>query len=196
MAALPATTLPTGRNGRILAAGLALLVLLVLWIGLLSPLLDWYGARAARLEDLRLRVAHEQALIGALPALRKAAAAAAAQPTRAVLSGSTDAVAGAALQEQVQAMASAASVTLTSTDQLPAEQVAGYRRIGVRIEMNAQLPVIVALLKSIEEAQPSMVVDDIHLTATPVGPQNVQLPLDASFTVYGFRLGTAKDDAG
>jgi general secretion pathway protein M len=188
MAALPATTLPTGR---ILAAGLALLVLLVLWVGVLSPVLDWYDARAARLDDLRLRAAHEQALIDALPALKKAAAAAAAQPTRAVLTGNTDAVAGAALQEQVQTMASAASVTLTSTDQLP-----GYRRIGVRIEMNAQLPVIVALLKSIEEAQPSMVVDDIHLTATPVGPQNVQLPLDASFTVYGFRLGTAKDDAG
>jgi hypothetical protein len=38
------------------------------------------------------------------------------------------------------------------------------------------------------------VVDDIHLTGTPVGPQNVQLPLDAAFTVYGFRLGTAKDE--
>jgi general secretion pathway protein M len=188
-------SLPTGRNGRLLAAGLAVLVLLAVWLGIFAPVLDWYGARAARLDSLRDRAAREAALIETLPALKQQAAAAAAQPTRAVLAGSTDAVAGAALQEQVQTMANAASVVLTSTDQLPAEQVAGYRRIGVRIEMNAQLPVIVALLRAVEEAQPSMVVDDIHLTATPVGPQNVQLPLDASFTVYGFRLGTAKDDA-
>jgi hypothetical protein len=54
---------------------------------------------------------------------------------------------------------------------------------------------VVNLLKSLEEAQPSMLVDDLHLTATPVGLNSIQLPLDASFTVYGFRVGTAKDDA-
>jgi hypothetical protein len=40
-----------------------------------------------------------------------------------------------------------------------------------------------------------MMVDDMHLTATPVGPVAVALPLDASFTVYAFRVGTAKEDA-
>jgi hypothetical protein len=39
-----------------------------------------------------------------------------------------------------------------------------------------------------------MMVDDIRLTATPVGPLNVPLPLDAAFTVYAFRVGTAKED--
>jgi hypothetical protein len=28
-----------------------------------------------------------------------------------------------------------------------------------------------------------------------VGPMNTALPLDASFTVYAFRVGTAKDEA-
>jgi hypothetical protein len=27
-----------------------------------------------------------------------------------------------------------------------------------------------------------------------VGPMNAQLPLDCAFTVYAFRIGTAKDD--
>jgi general secretion pathway protein M len=104
-------------------------------------------------------------------------------------------LAGAALQEQVQTMASAVNAQLTSAETLPAEQVGAYRRIGVRVELNAQLPVIVALLKSVEEAEPNMLVDDIRLTATPVGPLNIPLPLDAAFTVYAFRVGTAKEDA-
>ena len=187
-------SLPTGRNGRILAAGLAAFTVLAVWLVLVAPVLDWYGARAARLGDLRARAARERALIATLPALKKAADAASSTPTRAVLSGATDAIAGAALQEQVQTMANLASAQLTSIETLPAEQVAGYRRIGVRVEMNAQLPVVVALLKSVEEATPSMLVDDIHLTATPVGLLATPLPLDASFTVYGFRLGTGKED--
>ncbi len=186
--------LPTGRNGRALAAGLAVLTLLVLWIGILDPIFGWYGARADRLEELNARAVRERALIDMLPILKKEAAEASNTPTRAVLAGNTDAIAGAALQEQVQSMATTANAQLTSIETLPAEQVGAYRRIGVRLEMNAPLPVLVALLKAVEEAQPSMLVDDIHLTATPAIPANTQAPLDTSFTVYGFRVGTAKDD--
>ena len=186
--------LPTGRNGQMLAAGLAMLAVLMLWLGLVAPVLDWYGARADRLADLRARTARETALIETLPALKKIAEKASQTPTRSVLNGNSDAIAGAELQEQVQAMATAANAQLTSIETLPAEQVGNYRRIGVRVELNALLPVIVNLLKSIEEAQPSMLVDDMHLTATPVGPMAMSLPLDGAFTVYAFRVGTAKDD--
>lgn len=186
--------LPTGRNGQLLAAGLALVAALAVWLGLVSPVLDWYGAREARLDELRLRAAREAALIETLPALKKQAAEAQHTPTRAVLTGTTDAIAGAALQEQVQQLATTTNTQPSSVETLPAEQVGSYRRIGVRVEMNGQLPVIVTLLKLIEEAQPSMLVDDLHLSGTPVPAANMQLPLDASFTVYGFRVGTAKDD--
>jgi len=159
------------------------------------PVVDWYDGRGAELTLLRERIAREKALIETLPALKQAAAQASQTPSRAVLTGSTDAIAGAALQEQVQAMATAANVQLTSIETLPAEQVGAYRRIGVRVEMNALLPVLTALLKSIEEAEPSMLVDDVHLVGTPVPAANVALPLDSSFTVYAFRIGTAKDGA-
>jgi general secretion pathway protein M len=186
--------LPTGRNGQALAAGLALLAVLVAWLGIVAPVVDWYGSRADELAGLRQRAAREVGLIATLPELKRQAAEAAHTPARATLAGSTDAIAGAALQEQVQQLATAASAQLTSIETLPADQVGLYRRIGVRVELSAQLPVVVALLKSIEEAQPSMLVDDLHLTSTPVGPNNPPLPLEASFTVYGFRVGSAKDD--
>jgi general secretion pathway protein M len=190
-----AFVLPTGRNGRILAGGLAILALALAWLAFISPVLDWYDARSSRLAEQRLRAARETALIQALPELRREAEAAAKAPTHSVLPGTTDAIAGASLQEQVQTMASAANAQLTSAETLPAEQVGAYRRIGVRVELNAQLPVIVELLKSVEEAEPTMLVDDIRLTATPVGPTNMPLPLDAAFTVYAFRVGTAKEDS-
>jgi general secretion pathway protein M len=188
-------SLPTGRNGRILAAALAGLALLLLWLVIVLPVVDWYGSRAGQLAELRRRAAHQAALIETIPQLEHEAKSATQTPTTAVLTGNTDAIAGAALQEQVQSIATAANASLTSIETLPAEQVGANRRIGVRVELNAMLPVIVAMLTAVEQAQPSMLVDDIHLTATPVGPLNPTLPLDASFTVYAFRVGTAKDDA-
>ncbi len=187
-------SLPTGRPGQALAGALALLVLLVLWLGVVSPSVDFYATRADEAASLRTRAAREAALIETLPLLTREAAAAARTPQRAVLAGNSDAIAGATLQEQVQTMASSHSAQLTSIETLPAEQVGIYRRIGVHVELSAQLAVIVAVLRAIEDAQPTMLIDDIRLTATPVGPQNVQLPLDCAFTVYAFRVGTAKDD--
>ena len=186
--------LPTGQRGQILAAGLALLALLFVWLGVIGPIIDFYGAQSEQVGALQTRVAREAALIETLPLIRREAEASARAPARAVLAGNSDAIAGATLQEQVQAMAGTASAQLTSIETLPAEQVGSYRRIGVRVELSAQLTVVVALLRAIDQAQPSMLVDDIRLTATPVGPQNTQLPMDCAFTVYAFRIGTAKED--
>ncbi len=189
------STLPDGRRGQILAAGLAFFVLLAIWLGVVSPALDFYAERSDELDALRLRSAREAALVETLPALRSEAQNTGTAPTRQVLTGTTDAIAGATLQEQVQTMAAGANAQLTSIETLPGEQIGAYRRIGVRLELSAQLAVVIGLLKSIEEATPSMLVDDVRLTATPVGPMNAQLPLDCAFTVYAFRIGTAKDDS-
>ena len=191
---MAATALPTGRRGQAIAVGLAVLAVAIVWLGLFAPLAAWYADRSQALDALRSRAAREAALIATLPALRAEAETAAKTPTRAVLTGDSDAIAGASLQEQVQTMATGNDAQLTSIETLPAEQSGQYRRIGVRVELSAQLPVVIALLKAVEEAQPSMLVDDIRLTATPVASLNAQLPLDAAFTVYAFRVGTAKED--
>jgi hypothetical protein len=189
-----APALPTGRRGQYLAAGLAVLSLVVVWLGVVAPVLDFYGTRQDEVDALRARAAREAALVAALPRLAKEAALVSRTPTRAVLPGNSDAIAGATLQEQVQTMAAGANAQLTSIETLPGEQVGSYRRIGVRVELSAQLAVVIHLLAAIEEAQPSMLLDDLRLTGTPVGPQNAQLPLDSAFTVYAFRVGTAKED--
>jgi len=190
-----AVALPDGRRGQIFAVALAVITLFVMWLGVVAPLLDFYGARQDEVDGLQARAVRGAALIEALPALRREAATASRTPTTAVLAGNSDAIAGAALQEQVQSMATSTNAQLTSIETLPGEQVGSYRRIGVRVELSAQLAVVTHLLAAIEQAQPNMLVDDIRLTATPVAAQNVQLPLDAAFTVYAFRIGTAKEDS-
>jgi len=82
-------------------------------------------------------------------------------------------------------------ITLTSIETLPAEQIGAYRRIAVRVEMSASLPIIVAIMRAVEEAAPTMLIDDIHFTATPTAANQQVLPMDASFTVIAFRKGTA-----
>ena len=76
---------------------------------------------------------------------------------------------------------------LSSAEQLPAEAVGGYRRIGLRVALAAPFPALVQLLQAIEQASPPMLIDDLRLHGPP--PQSTLLPMDASFTVLAFRGG-------
>ena len=185
--------MPTGRSGKILALGLALLVLAVAWAAAVRPLIGLHAERTEALaiqETLAYRMA---GLVQTLPALRQQAAVAVdnGPPANAILQGTTDAVAGAALQQLVQDMAMQAGVSLASTEALAAEQVHAYRLIGVRIALTAPWPVLVQLLQAIERAKPTMIVDDLQLHGPRLQIDQDDSPLDASMTVLAFRAGTA-----
>lgn len=182
-------SLPTGQRGQALAMALLLIVLAAAWLAIAAPLLDWHASRAEALQQ-RTTLARRMAQVAAgLPDLqRQAAATAAAGPVAAtLLEGSTDAVAGATLQQLIQDMATRAGATLSSTEALPAETVAAYRRIGVRVALSAPWGVLVELLRAVEEASPQMLVDDLQIHGTRRFGTAGEPPLEASFTVLGFR---------
>jgi general secretion pathway protein M len=115
----------------------------------------------------------------------------------ALLDGATDAVAGATLQEAVQIMAGQTGTSITSAETLPGMAAGGWRRIGVRVSIRASWPALIQLLQSIEQGVPRMLVDDVQLHAPPVPPdpavaRAAGVPIDASFSVYAFRLATAE----
>ncbi len=185
--------LPTGRRGQVLAVAIAVVALMVLWFGIMLPLADWHTARNEAIERQRALAARMEALAASLPALRQRAASLAAGPApQALLEGASDAVAGAALQEQVQAMAVEAGSPLTSAEALPAEPAGAYRRISLRVALSAPYPVLVHLLGAIADATPRMLVDDLQVQAPPLGLRSAVLPMDATLTVLAFR---AKDGA-
>jgi general secretion pathway protein M len=187
----------TGRRGQILAIAVTVLLLLIVWVGAVQPLLAWHADRAETLMQQRVLADRMANAAATLPALQRQAAAGTGGhvPAAAMLSGASDAIAGATLQEQVQAMATAAGATLTSAETLPAEQAGAWRRIGLRLTLTAPWPVLVRLLAAIDQATPQMLVDDLHVHSVLLVARPVALPLQTSFTVYAFRAAVASGNA-
>jgi len=184
------SALPTGRAGQWLALGLAAVLLAVLWAAVASPLIGWHGARSEALAQRRVLASRMAGIAAELPEFKRVAAkaAAAAPPTGAMLDEPTDAVAGAALQQRVQDIASRAGATLSSAEALPAETAGAYRRIRLRVALTVHWPVLVATLQALaEQGTPQMLVDDLQLRGAPVLLEHDDPPLDASFTVVALR---------
>ncbi len=188
------TPLPTGRRGQMLALGMTVLLIVVAWVGVVGPAVGWYQDRAETLAQRRVLAGHMAAVAAATPALEAELQAVAAKgpPQRAVLEGATDAIAGAALQQQVQDMTSQVGATLTSAESLPAEQAGVYRRIGLHVSVTAPWTVMVALFVALQNATPRMLIDDVQFqSGLLLSATNATHPLDASFTVLAFHTGTA-----
>jgi general secretion pathway protein M len=185
--------LPSGPRGRALAAGLCVLVAATAWVAVVSPLMAWYADGGIRLERDEVLLGRMASLADAVPALRRQAAQtpAAVAPQAALLAGATDAIAGAALQERVAAMAAQAGATLSSTEALPGEAAGAYRRIRLHVALTAPWPQLVHLIEAIEMAPTGMLLNDLQLRSPPVAPGTPAPPLDAGFTVIAFRSAGA-----
>jgi general secretion pathway protein M len=189
------TALPEGRRGRVLAVALTLTVLAALWFGVAQPLIDWHAEQADALESRRALAARMAALVETLPALRQEAGAARPAPV-ALLEGGTDAIAGAAMQGAVQALARTAGASLASIETLPAEPRGAWRRIGLRVSLAASWPVLVELMRAIEQGSPAMLIDELQLRGPPVQARSPSAPVQASFTILAFRAVAAGETPG
>jgi general secretion pathway protein M len=189
------TALPEGRRGRILAVVLTLTVLAALWFGVAQPLIDWHAEQAEELESRGALATRMAALVETLPALRQEAGAARPAPV-ALLEGGTDAIAGAAMQGAVQALARTAGASLASIETLPAEPRGAWRRIGLRVSLTASWPVLVELMRAIEQGSPGMLIDELQMRGPPVQARSPGAPVQASFTILAFRAVGAGETTG
>lgn len=183
-----ADALPDGPRGRIIAVGLTLIGFAVLWIGVAAPLIDWNRALAETREGREALARRMVVVADGLPDLQRRVTNTPVSSTtsRATIEGGTDALAAAALQEQIQEMGRRAGITLSSAEALTVEAVGAYRRIGLRVALEGRWPVLIRFLQAIEQASPSMLVDDLQLQRG-VLLAGTDTPLAASFTVFGFR---------
>jgi general secretion pathway protein M len=185
--------LPTGRRGQWLAIGLTAIFAAALWVAVVSPLMSWYGARGQDLADRRMVAARMARIAESVPnLLRQAAALRSAAPAGRdiALEAPSDAVAGARLQQRMQDLATAAGITLSSVETLPAQQQGGYRRISLRVACSAPMPVLVGFLQKLEVSSPRMLIDDLDLDASPDLNRPDGIALAANFTVIAFRPGS------
>lgn len=186
-----ALSLPDGHKGQILAVAVTLIALLMVWTIAIAPVLDWYSTRAAELAQQQQLAAHMQALGQDIPALRKAVNAAGlhADDDKVLLPGGSDVIAGANLQSALQGLASQAGTSLDSSALQPAQPAGGLRRISIQVSVTASWPVLIALFEAIGTARPRMIVDTLNLTTNGGSTPGQAQPVQANFTVTGFRAG-------
>jgi general secretion pathway protein M len=186
-----ALTLPDGRRGQALAIALTLIAAAFLWLTTAAPLIGWYMSRADQLAQQQQLAAHMQSLGHEIPALRAAITAAGLQAdsNQTLLDGNSDVIAGANLQTALQTLATQAGTSLDSVALLPAEPAGAVRRISVQVSVTSTWPVLIALLDAIETARPRMIVDALSLTNGSQTGTDQEQPVQASFSVTGFRSG-------
>ncbi len=189
------TTLPSGRPGRVIALAATLVIALLVWVTAVQPLRDWYADGGALLSSRRSLAARMTALAEQVPSLAHRAAALGANgaPSSSILTGDTDAIAGAKLQEIVQNLAGAEGITPTSIENLPAVWIGHYRRIALHLSLVGRFPVLVQLLQAVEQATPRMLVDDLHVEGARLVNQPVDGPLEAQLTIIAFRSAGPSD---
>lgn len=187
-----ASALPTGMRAQALALAMLAALLGAAWLAVVSPLLDWHAAQAETLQQRRTLADRMEAVVATLPRLRQeAAGAGSVAAPQALLEGASDAIAGAALQGQLEAQALGSGVALSSAEMLPVQAAGAYRRVSLRIAVGGQWPELVSLLQAIETARPRMLIDDLQVQPAPTVTGGAAQPLSAIFTVTAFRAGTA-----
>jgi general secretion pathway protein M len=180
-----------GRRGQSLAVGVTVLAALLLWLGIVDPLWSWYGDRNELLAQRQALLQRMQALAASLPTLRAASADKRGEGVEAatsLLAGATDSVAAADLQERVQKMATAAGASLTAVETLPAETTAGrWHKVSLRISLTTSWPVLVELMRSLEQSPTRILIDDVHFHSAVGVARPTSAPIQASMVLCGFR---------
>jgi general secretion pathway protein M len=190
-------SLPTGRAGQLLALGLTLLVLAVFWLGVVAPLIEWHGERAAALAQQGALAVRMEALAAALPNLQEQTKAVAVSGAgeAALLDGDSDTTASASLQERLQAMFMKKGVELHSVETLPGEEAGAYRRIGLRVAFDAAWPVLMDLLKDLHLATPALLVDDLQVRPALHRISTVPGSFDVTCAIFAFRTAATRSAA-
>ncbi|NVN05644.1 general secretion pathway protein GspM [Asaia spathodeae] len=189
------SSLPEGRRGQILACALLVIALFLVWSVALGPVFGLYAARAHRIavaEETLERMRHLQEI---LPHLRLTAARLPQEGSR-LIEGSSDAIAGANLQDLVQKIASTQGADLGSSETLPPVRDGHYRRIGLHITLTAPYAVLVHVLTSFETSTSAMVSDALHLhEAESEGAAPDSMSCDMNVLAYRRDTGAQKGSA-
>jgi general secretion pathway protein M len=188
-----------GRRGQALAAAIGILVLALAWFTAVDPAVSWFNDRNLLLERRQALLHRMQEVAATLPALRASSPNKPDQDDAAgttMLPGASDAVAAADLQERVQQMAGAAGASVTAVETLPATVAGEWHRVSLRISLTAPWPVLMDLLRAIEQSPTGILIDDVHFHSVAFATRPTVLPVQASMVLYGFRPAAGSPRSG
>ena len=182
---------------RILAILLLGLALGLVHLVIVEPLFGSYDAAEARLEEARSRLARYRDIAAAADRVERAAALARAERVSSgvFLVGDTDALAAAALQNTIGALAREAGAELRSVQSLPPEESEGLVRVRLKSQLITTTRGLKRLLHALETGRPLLFVDAVKIRARlgRIAPRTDALEVDADLmvdlTISGYRLG-------
>lgn len=188
-------TLPDGASGKLLAVLLLCLLGAVVHTLAVGPLLALHDRREQGLAEGRELAARFERAAAEIPRLREAVAAlrAAGEGDGATLPGDTDTMATAGLQASLRDLVARHGGSVESAEALPAraQDGGGLRRVGVRIQTNGDIFLLVSILGGVEAASPPLVVESLQVRSGLAGgggvPAAAEPNLNISLDVFGFR---------
>jgi general secretion pathway protein M len=138
-------------------------------------LLERYGKLAAQLDTLRSRLESIKRYGGHADDY---------------LSGSSEAIVGADLQNRLNKLVTDAGGKLTSSQVLPSTEEGGFHELTVRVRLTTEIDGLRRILYQLETERPLLFVDNIDISSRQdrrrAGETDADPSLQVAFDVYGF----------
>lgn len=164
------------RERRIVAIGLLVAAVALVWLALIGPLVGGFFDRAERTRQLTATYQRNERVIAALPIWRSAAEAQKRDAARFVIVAPAEASAVEALKERFQRLATDGGFAVTGIDGMPADAAPGMVR--VRADFTPTLTQLYETLRRLENEGPYVAIDYISVSSSHTTPDGGLGPLD------------------
>jgi len=179
---------------RLTAVLLLIAAVAVPYLFIAEPIIVGYGETDRAIAETRDQLSHFQRLAAMQPVLARQLEQTEAQQTSQglYLSGGTDALAAAGLQDRVSAVVEGKGGTLRSLQPMPGIDEQGFRRITLRVQMTGTIEALFETLYALEVGTPVLFVENLDIQSRYIRqivnqPDAEQVP-DAPLLTVGFDL--------
>lgn len=190
--------------GRLLALAILAGLCALVWLGAVQPLLGLFTGYRDTVTQAEEQLPRLRRLAAMAPSLKAELTRIERDPSARTrqLSGGSNALAAADLQNRLGKISAANGIVLRSTQILPAEEEEGFRRIAVRVALEGGVPALLKILHGLETAPTLLFIDNLEIRARSGGRvrrntnqnPNAKAPeeiLLIRFDLAGYIVGTA-----
>lgn len=175
---------------RFLAIALLVALVVLPYALVVRPLVTAYDDRRAQLAEQEELLRRYRALASnARPLKERMAEMRENVPDDPVyLSGGSESLVGADLQNRVKTVVESSGGRLASTQVLPASEDSGFRQITIRVRMTSDIDGLHKILHALETSRPYLFLDNIDVNAREGrrGTAEQETELTTTFDVFGF----------
>lgn len=169
------------RERRILALGLLVGVIAVIWLALISPLLSDFQNRSRRREESLAQYRTNQRLLASIPALRATAFEQRRTAALYQITAPSQGVAVEALEQRLAASLTESGGTVSAVQQIQADVPPGW--ISVRADAQIDLTQLATSIRRLENEAPYVVVEYASLSADRALRSGEAAPLDVRLQI-------------